>query len=64
MTGRTAHSRKAEEEMAQIQEVMDKTSACGLGVSVPLMLNGLYRSFAKEVEEHIAGSCRAGVCRL
>jgi len=65
MTGRAALSHEKDSDVKQIQEVMEKTSACGLGVSAPLLLDGLYRFFGREVDEHIEkGVCRAGVCQL
>jgi NADH-quinone oxidoreductase subunit F len=66
ITGRTpaSYSPTVVEEVKQIQEVMERTSACGLGVSVPLLLSGLYRFFPREIEEHIAGFCRTEVCKL
>jgi NADH:ubiquinone oxidoreductase subunit F (NADH-binding) len=62
VTGRAEDLTKAE-EVERIQEVMTNTSACGLGVSVPLLIAGLKKFFADELREHAeARVCRAGVC--
>lgn len=42
--------------------VMAAASACGLGQSAALVVSGMKRWFAEEIEEHGGGKCRAGVC--
>lgn len=63
--GRVQNLEELEEEARQIREVMRNTSACGLGVSAPLLIDGLYRFFSEELFEHASsGICRAGVCKF
>lgn len=50
------------ESMDDISTTMRLASACGLGQSAPLVLNGLLTSFAGEVADHLGGLCPAGVC--
>jgi NADH:ubiquinone oxidoreductase subunit F (NADH-binding)/NADH:ubiquinone oxidoreductase subunit E len=65
LTGRGTVSAEVEMEANEIREVMAGTSACGLGTSVPLLLDGLYRFFPEEVDAHLGkGHCPVGVCRL
>ncbi len=51
------------DEMREIGVLMIKTSACGLGVAAPAIVQGLFARFSESVEAHLAGRCPAGVCR-
>lgn len=50
------------ELIAEICEIMQNTSLCGLGQSAPTALITTMKYFDKEYIEHIGGYCRAGVC--
>lgn len=49
-------------ELDQLIKAMHIASACGLGQSAPLVLEGLLTRFAGEVEAHRQGHCPAGTC--
>jgi len=64
-TGRGALPQDARQEMEQIGSVMGATSACGLGLSAPLVVAGMRSFFAGELAEHLERRrCPAGVCSL
>lgn len=65
MTGRTDRPKDALRQAEEIREAMAVTSACGLGRSVPLIIDGMLRHFADEFDEHLKKrTCRTGVCPL
>ena len=43
------------DEVTDLNEVMKKTSACGLGQAAPLLTESLIRYFPDRVREHVAG---------
>ena len=43
------------DEVTDLNEVMMKTSACGLGQAAPLLTESLIRYFPERVREHVAG---------
>jgi NADH-quinone oxidoreductase subunit F len=51
------------DEMIEIGRVMTKTSACGLGVAAPAVVQGLFARFPELVESHLKGRCPTGVCK-
>jgi NADH-quinone oxidoreductase subunit F len=55
-------SRQDLDEVREIGVVMTKTSACGLGVAAPAIVQGLMKRFPESVEAHLGGKCAAGVC--
>ena len=46
------------DEVADLNEVMKRTSACGLGQAAPLLTESLIRYFPDRVREHVAGGGR------
>jgi NADH-quinone oxidoreductase subunit F len=55
-------SRRDLDEVKEVGHLMVKTSACGLGVAAPAIVQGLFERFPDLVEEHLAGRCPKGVC--
>jgi len=56
-------SRRDLDEVKELGVLMTKTSACGLGVAAPAIVQGLMQRFPDAVEAHLGGKCSAGVCR-
>jgi len=54
------------EDLAKLKDLgesMRRLSRCGLGRSAANPVLSTLRNFAQEYEEHLAGVCRAGICR-
>jgi NADH-quinone oxidoreductase subunit F len=65
LAGRTAPLPRTREQMDELGAAMSSTSACGLGQSAPLVVQGMLNLFQDEFMEHLeARHCRAGVCPL
>jgi NADH:ubiquinone oxidoreductase subunit F (NADH-binding) len=65
LTGRSPLRPDAEIQAREIGEVMAAASACGLGQSVTLLINGMLRYFEEEFKEHLhEKTCRSKVCSL
>jgi NADH:ubiquinone oxidoreductase subunit F (NADH-binding) len=45
-----------------LNDVLGFGSLCGLGQMTPNPVRALLRHFSTEVQEHLGGVCRAGVC--
>ncbi|HUS69072.1 MAG TPA: NADH-ubiquinone oxidoreductase-F iron-sulfur binding region domain-containing protein [Kofleriaceae bacterium] len=52
------------DEMREIGRVMTRTSACGLGVAAPAIVDGLFARFPAVVQDHLAGRCAHKVCHV
>jgi NADH-quinone oxidoreductase subunit F len=57
-------TRRDLDEVREIGVVMAKTSACGLGVAAPAIVQGLFQRFPEVVEAHLAGRCPTNVCSI
>ncbi len=53
---------QAFEEIDELNQLMTKSSACGLGVAAPGVVQGLLTHYPALVEGHRAGVCAASVC--
>ena len=49
-------------EIRALNTLMTKTSACGLGIAAPAIVDGLLARFPDAVAAHLAGHCPALVC--
>ena len=50
------------ETIDELNDVLAFGSLCGLGQMAPNPVRALLRHFSEDVQEHLGGSCRAGVC--
>ncbi len=65
LTGRRSLPHDSEKQIEEIGAAMAATSACGLGQSAPVVVRGMFKFFADEVNEHSQGKkCSASVCAL
>ncbi len=65
LTGRAALTQGTRTEMQAIGDAMSNASACGMGQTAPLVVEGMLKSFSDEFQEHLERRyCRTGVCPL